>query len=91
MYSVGDTTKVFLPGESPWAEVVEVAEGLVKVLILNDLVFDMPREDQAAFTGEAFGTAEPLKRSNDYHKGDELWCEKGQFGEWMPVANEGSA
>lgn len=87
MSKIGDTIKVFLPGESPWAEIVEVDEAMVKARIINKLFTEYSGEEQAEFTGREFGTAEPLAKLHDFKQGDEVWFEKGKFDEWVPVAN----
>ncbi len=91
MYSVGDTTKVFLRGESPWAKVTEVHGEMVKVRIINKLFFEYSPEVQAEWTLDEFDKAAPLPRLHNYKKGDELWCEKGEFGEWVPAKNQGAS
>lgn len=89
--SIGDQAKVYLPGESPYVEVVEETGSMMKGRILNKLFTQYSAEDQAEFTGREFGTAEPLPRLHDFKQGDELWFEKGDYGEWVPVADQTSA
>lgn len=89
--AIGDQIKVFLPGESPWAEVVEEADGMVKGRILNKLFHEHTPEQQAEFTGREFGTAEPLKKLYDFKQGDEVWFERGEHNEWVPAPNQAAS
>jgi hypothetical protein len=82
----GDQIKVFLPGESPWAEVLEINGPLVKAKIINKLFHEHPLDKQREFTGEHFETAEPLPKLHNFKKGDELWFEaKGPRNTWEPT------
>ena len=85
---IGDCIKVFLPGESPWAEVIQISEDMVKAKIVNTLFHEHTKEQQAEFTSDNFDTAEPLPRLHNFKQGEEIWFERGEFGEWVPVANQ---
>lgn len=64
---VGDVYKVFLPGESPWAECVRVnADDTWEGKILNKLFHEHTADAQNAFLAETFGTAEPLPKLHDF-------------------------
>lgn len=83
---VGEHIKVFLPGESPWAEVMEVNGPLVKARIANKLFHEFTLDDQREFTGEHFDTAEPLPILHDFKQNDEVWFERcGEPECWQPV------
>ena len=83
---IGDMIKVFLPGESPWAEVIEINEPLFKGRIANRLFHEMSFESQGEFTGDNFGTADPLPKLHDFKQDDEVWFERqGKHQSWEPV------
>lgn len=87
--TVGSHIKVYLPGESPWAEVLEVNGPLVKARIVNKLFREYSREEQRGWTGDNFGTPEPLPELHTFKKGDELWFERqGKFNNWQPVSRQ---
>ena len=80
---VGDTIKVFLPGESPWATITEVDCGdrlRVKARIVNKLFHEHSEHEQARFMKGNFGSVEPLPRLHDYKQGDEVWSCYGEYG-----------
>lgn len=87
-YKVGDQTKIFLKGESPWGTVVETDDlnpnEKVKVRIDNKLFPEYSEHEKAQFTKGQFGTVEPLKDHHGKKKGDEVWCKRGEYGEWIP-------
>lgn len=57
----GEYAKVFLPGESPWAECVRVNEdGTWLGRISNKLFHEMSEADRRAFLGEHFKKDGPL-------------------------------
>jgi hypothetical protein len=84
--NVGGFIKVFLPGESPWAEVLKINGPLVMARIANKLFTELSRADQAEFTGQAFGTAAPLPKLHNFKENDEVWFERrGEPAVWQPV------
>ncbi len=81
-----DYEKVHLPGENPYVEVLERTDTMIKGRIANKLFPEYSGDEQAEFTGQHFGTAEPLPALHSFKRGDEVWFERGEFGEWEPVA-----
>ncbi len=82
---IGDNIKVHLPGESPWARILELAPGKVKAKIINRLFHQHSEHVQAQFMKREFGSVRPLELLHDYKQGDELWFEKDEFNEWVPA------
>ena len=82
---IGDTIKVYLPGESPWAEVMEEANGTVKARIINKLFNEYSEHEQAQFMKREMGDVKPLEQLHVFRKGDEIWFRKGDYDEWVPV------
>ena len=83
---IGDHFKVFLPGESPWAEVLAINGPLVQGRIANKLFHEFAPDDQREFTGEHFDTADPLPKLHDHKQGDVLWFERrGEPECWQPI------
>lgn len=88
---IGQNIKVFLPGESPWAEVLEINGPLVKARIANKLFHEYSLEQQRQWTGENFDTAEPLKKLHNFKQDDEVWFEQRDYGDfkcWEPVVRQ---
>ena len=80
---VGDTMKVFLPGESPWAEILEVNCGnklRIKARIVNKLFHEYSEHEQARMMKRDWGTVEHLPKVHDYKQGDEVWFTFGKYG-----------
>lgn len=84
---VGEFVKVWLPGETPWAEVIASGPGIFKGRIANKLFNEYSEEEQRQFTGQHFGTAAPLPRLHSHKEGDELWFEPGDMNTWVPLSN----
>ena len=82
---IGDTIKVHLPGEAPWAEVVEEASGMVKARIVNKLLHDYSEHEQAGFMQREFGCVTPLECLHAFKKGDEVWFKKDSHDEWVSL------
>ncbi len=81
-----DIEQMGLPGERPWGEVLaRYGDGSAKLRIANKLFREYSAEDQREWTGEHFGTAEPLKELHRYKKGDELLCSRDDRGLWVPI------
>ena len=85
---IGDNIKVHLPGESPWAEIIEEREDSVKGRIVNKLFHEHSEHEQAQFMKREFDDVQPLEKLHDYKQGDELWFELGEYGEWVPQTVE---
>jgi len=75
--------KVFLPGESPWAEVIEENGDTIKARINNKLFHDHSEHEQAQFMKREFGDVRPLEQLHSFKQGDEVWFKKGEFNEWV--------
>ncbi len=84
---IGDTIKVFLPGESPWAEITEETDDKVKARIINKLFSEHSEHEQARFMKREFGEVKPLPKLHSFKQGDEAWFRKGEFGEWVCIRN----
>lgn len=82
---IGDTIKVFLRGESPWAEIVEETGDRVKARIVNKLFHEHSEHEKARFMKREFGDVRPLERLHEYKQDDEVWFEVGFSDEWIPV------
>lgn len=68
---VGETIKVFLPGESPWADCVFVySDGTWEGRIVNRLVGEMSDRHRADLTEKLFGPGRPLPKLHDFRCGD---------------------
>lgn len=85
---IGETIKVYLPGESPWAEITAEEDGRVKARILNKLFHEFSEHEQARWLGDHFGTVKPLERLHSYKQGDELWFTKDEHNNWIPDVSE---
>lgn len=72
---IGADVKVFLAGESPWGEVLEIDGDRVKIRIVNKLLHEYSEHEQAQFMKREWGTVEPLPNLHGQKQGDELWCE----------------
>ena len=81
---IGDSVKVFLPGESPWTEVIDIVGPTFKGRIDNVLIHDYPADQQRAFLEREFCTADGLPVLHDFHFGDEVWFERRDEC-WQPV------
>ena len=88
---VGDTVKVVLPGESPWAEILEVDLGdklRIKARIVNKLFHEYSEHEQARAMKRdwdsveplPWDSVEPLPKLHDYKQGDEVWFRFGKHG-----------
>jgi len=86
---VGEVVKIFLKGERPWGTIVEVGGDKIKVRIDNKLFPEYSEHEQAQFLNREFGTVEPLTDKHGKKKGDEVWCERGVFNDWVHVDWEG--
>ena len=90
---VGQHIKVFLPGESPWAEVVAVLTGGEIVgRIDNELVASSPAL-RAACARDWFGSQEPLPSLHDWKRDDlvvfERRLDEHGFRLWRPAERVG--
>jgi len=86
---IGDETKIFLKGESPWGTILEIAGDKIKVRIDSKLFFDMSEHEQAQFLNKEFDEVGKLENPHGKTQGDEVWCERGEYGEWVEVSNLG--
>ncbi len=84
---IGDNIKVHLPGESPWAEIIEERENAVKGKIVNKLFHEHSEHEQAQFMKREFGDVRPLEQLHTFKQGDEVWFKKGDFNEWVVVGD----
>jgi len=84
---IGDTIKVFLPGESPWAKIIEERNDMVQAKIINKLFHQHSEHEQAQFMKREFGDVTPLEQLHTFEQGDKVWFRKGPHDEWI-VANE---
>ena len=89
---VGDTVKVKLPGESPWAECIEVFEHAWVGRITNKLFKQYSEFERAKFTKDYFGTVIPPEPAHNLKQGDVVIFEERNFVEgdklfffWEPV------
>jgi len=73
--TIGDDVKVYLKGESPWGEVLEIDGDRVKVRIGNKLFHELSEHEQAQFLKRELGTVEPIPNLHGQKQGDEIWCE----------------
>ena len=64
----GETIKVRLPGETPFAMCVEVREGTWMGCILNKLFREYSEIEQARWTGQHFKEYTPLPELHKYKK-----------------------
>lgn len=81
----GENVKVYLPGESPWVEVIEESDGKMKGRIINKLFHEHSEHEQAQVMKRDWDDVGPLKKLHDYKQGDEVWFERGFSDEWVPV------
>lgn len=81
---IGDTVKVFLPGERPWAEIIEIDDSRIKARLITKFFHEFSEHEQAQWMNQHFGTVEPLPKLHDYKQGDELWFCKNERDEWVP-------
>ncbi len=82
MIKLGQNVKVHLPGEAPWAEIVEIR---IKGRIVNKLFHEHSEHEQAQFMKREFGDVQPLEQSHKFKQGDEVWFEKDEHGQWEAV------
>lgn len=83
---IGDSLKVFLPGESPWAEVLEICGPFMRGRIDNKLFSEYSEFGRAKFTSDKFDSVEPLPKLHDFKKDDEIWFERaGEPSAWQPI------
>ena len=83
---IGDDVKVFLKGESPWGTVVEIEKDRIKVRIESKLFGEFSEHEQARFLKQNFDDVKPMKTLHGRVQGDEIWCVKGEFDEWVDEA-----
>ena len=81
---IGDVVKVHLPGESPWAEVLEEKNDRIRGRINNKLFHDYSEHEQARWLKGEFDTVETLPKLHKFSQGDELWFRRGDYNEWVP-------
>ena len=81
---IGDSVKVWLPGETPWVEVIVISDQLMKGRIDNVLFHDYPRELQDEFMLDNCINGAVLPKLHDYKLNDELWFERRDDC-WQPV------
>ena len=84
---IGDFVKVWLPGESPWAECVAV-DGDTWHGRIDNLLFAQDAELRKKFTQEHFGRGDPLPSLHDY-KQDQIIRFGLKEGVWQPVEMAG--
>ena len=64
---IGQTIKVHLPGESPWAECLAVYDdGTWEGRISNRLFAQMPAQERVAIAEPIWGKQDPLPSLHDY-------------------------
>lgn len=85
----GECAKVFLPGESPWAECVKVNEdGTWLGRIANKLFHEWNEDEQRQFLGEHFDNSKRLLPKLHAFTQDELVLFKIEHGDgysiWVP-------
>jgi len=85
---IGDTIKVLLPGERPWAKIIGETDEMVQARIINKLFREFSEHEQAQFTKREFGEIEPLPELHSFKQGDEIWFELGEHGDWVPAPEE---
>lgn len=83
LLEVGEVVKIILKGERPWGTIIEIKEPDIKVRIDSKLLFDYSEFEQASFTNSNFGTVKPLENLHGHTQGDEVWCVKNQYDEWV--------
>lgn len=81
--NIGQEVKIFLKGESPWGTIIEISEEKIKVRIDSKLFFDMSEHEQAQFLNREFSDIKPIQNPHGKTQGDEIWCQKGEFNEWV--------
>lgn len=89
MPAIGDTIKVHLPGESPWAECLAVHDdGSWDGKIINKLIHEYSEHERAQFTKRWFGTAQPLPKAHDFKQGQIIrFCPDEDMPHvWVPAA-----
>lgn len=91
---IGTYAKVWLPGESPWAECVgQLVNNMWVGRISNDLVGTMSDAERQALTEQWFGEGHrALPKLHNFKRGDIVVfrAEQGDGYEiWVPHANEG--
>ena len=89
MPEVGKTVKVHLPGESPWAEVLEITEKGFLGRIDNKLFSEYSEFEQAQWMNDTWNTVESLPVLHDYKFNDEVNFVLGSGnweGQWVPDA-----
>ena len=80
---IGESIKVWLPGETPWATVEAIHNHeLVEARIDNFLFHQWPKEERMAWVGGEFGEPQDLPKLHDY-KCDDLVLFKLTDGVWM--------
>lgn len=87
----GDSVKVHLLGESPWAECLEITKDGFRGRIDNRLFHEMSEFEQARFTNRHLGTVEKLLKRHVYKLNDEVDFVEGAgewHGQWVPAENE---
>jgi hypothetical protein len=83
---IGDSVKVSLPGESPWAECIAVnPDGTWIGRIDNYLVAQAPEDQRREIAQEMFGSNTPLPVLHHYRCGDMLRFKPHEEVEvWVP-------
>ena len=81
--NIGDEVKIFLKGESPWGNIVEIEGEKIKVKITSKLIFEFSEHERAQIVNSTFGSGKALPRLHNRKKGDEVWCSRGKFNEWV--------
>jgi len=76
--------KVSLPGESPWAQVVEVYDNTFKARIDNKTVAERSEFERRSISKAFTGDSRPLPKLHDYKYNDIVEFTKIE-GMWQPV------
>ena len=80
---VGDVFKVFLPGESPWAECVAVHDdGTWEGKILNKLISEYSEGEVKQFVADSFGRADTLPKLHDFKQDQVVRFRREVTPEW---------
>ena len=67
---IGEPSKVWLPGETPWAKCLAIhADGSWDGEIVNKLFHELSDIERARFMSDKFGTVKNVPRLHDYRQG----------------------
>lgn len=85
---VGMEVKIHLKGESPWGKVLETKNDEIKVRIINKLYHELSEHERSRFMKQEIGVLGELENLHGKKQGDQLWCHRGENGEWTNIKNE---